>query len=162
MRAAAIIAAIIVVIIVAVVAITGYQQYRERQAVEELQFEVDGVSIESVDLETAHLNFTLRVTNPSGNQATIDRTNYTVYINNISLGTSENQGRVTIPAGTTVLIPQPFVANNSGAAQGAWQYLTNDQVEWRIAGTAYYDTLLGTVSVNYERNGTTPGALSGL
>ncbi|GEM_PF-1890009 len=160
MRAAGIIAIIIVVVIVVVVAIFGYQQYQERQAIEDLQFEVDGVRIEDVTLETADLNFTLRVTNPSGNQATIDRTNYTVYINNISLGTGENQERVTIPAGATVLIPQPFVANNSGAAQGAWQYLTDDQLEWRIVGTAYYDTILGTVSVDYERSGTTAGALS--
>lgn len=152
--------AVVVIVIIAAIALSviGYQQYREREAVKDLQFSVSEVKIESVNLTTASLNFTLRITNPSSNAATIDRTTYAVSINNISLGNGENAEKVTIPAGGTVYVPQPFTASNSGTAQGAWAYLTQDTVEWRIVGTAYFDTFLGTVSAGYDYNGTTSGA----
>jgi LEA14-like dessication related protein len=154
----AIIVSIIVIIAVVALAIFGYQQYQERNALKDLQMSISDVKIESVNLTSASLNFTLKVTNPTTNSATIDRTNYTVFINNVSLGTGENQQKVTIPAGGTAFIPQPFMASNSGVAQGAWNYLTQDTVDWRIVGTAYFDTFLGTVSTGYDFNGTTAGA----
>lgn len=157
-RLLAIIISIIVIIAVVAVAIFGYQQYQERNALKDLQFSVSGVKIDSVNLTSASLNFTLKVTNPTANQATIDRTNYTIFINNVSLGTGQNQQKVTIPAGGTVFIPQPFMASNSGAAQSAWAFLTQDTVNWKIVGTAYFDTILGTASTGYSFSGTTAGA----
>jgi LEA14-like dessication related protein len=157
MRMITIIVTVIVIIAVAIAAIFVYQQYQQRDALKDIQITITDVKIESVNLSSASLNFTLKVTNPGTNPATLDRTNYTVFINNVSLGTGENQEKVTIPAGGTVFIPQPFIASNSGAAQGAWAYLTEDEVEWKLVGTAYFDTFLGTVSTGYDYNGTTAG-----
>jgi LEA14-like dessication related protein len=158
MKKMAILISIIVIVAVVIVAIFGYQQYQQRAALREIQISISDVKIESVNLTSASLNFTLKVTNPSTQEATLDRTVYTLFINNVSLGTGENQEKVTIPAGGTVFIPQPFMASNSGVAQGAWSFLTEDQVSWRMVGTAYFDTFLGTVSTGYEFNGTTAGA----
>jgi LEA14-like dessication related protein len=157
----AVIIAIIVIIAVIAVAIFGYQQYQERNALRDIQISVSGVKIESVNLTSASLNFTLKVTNPSTTPATIDRTNYTVFINNVSMGSGQNQQKVTIPAGGTVFIQQPFMASNMGVAQSAWAFLTQDTVEWKLVGTVYFDTFLGTVSTGYNFNGTTPGVRSG-
>lgn len=146
------------IIAVVAVAIFGYQQYQERNALKNIQISVSGVKIENVNLTSASLNFTLKIVNPNNTPATIDRTNYTVFINNVSLGTGQNQQKVTIPAGGTAFIPQPFVASNIGAAQSAWAFLTQAQVQWRLVGTAYFDTFLGTVSTGYDFSGTTSGA----
>lgn len=157
-RAIAIIVSVIVIIAVIAVAIFGYQQYQERNALKNIQISVSGVKIDSVNLTSASLNFTLKVTNPNTSPATLDRTNYTLYINNVSLGTGQNQQKVTIPAGGTAFIPQPFTVSNTGAAQGAWAFLTQNQVQWRLVGTVYFDTFLGTVSTGYDFSGTTAGA----
>ncbi|MBI0582040.1 MAG: LEA type 2 family protein [Methanomassiliicoccales archaeon] len=160
MKMLTILISIIVIVAVVVVAIFGYQQVQQREALRDIQISISDVKIESVNLSSASLNFTLRITNPSTNVATLDRTEYTIFINNVSLGTGQNQGKVTIPAGGTVFIPQPFIASNRGVAQGAWAFLTQDQVSWRIVGTAFFDTFLGTVSVGYDFSGTTAGVRS--
>jgi LEA14-like dessication related protein len=148
---------IIVVIIVAVIiiaAVFGYQQVRQRQALEDIQISFAGVSIESISLTSVSLNFTLRMTNPSTTNAVLDRTDYTVFINNFSLGSGQNLEQVTIPAGGSVLVPQPFILSNSGAIQGIWNAILAGQVDWRLVGIAYFDLILFTVSVPYEFSGT--------
>jgi LEA14-like dessication related protein len=148
---------IIVVLIVAVIiiaAVFGYQQVRQRQALEDIQISFAGVTIESISLTSASLNFTVRMTNPSTTTAILDRTDYTVFINNASLGSGQNLEQVTIPAGGSVLIPQPFIISYSGAIQGIWNAIKAGQVDWRLVGVAYFDWFFFTVSVPYEFSGT--------
>ena len=131
----------------------GYQQYRQRASLENVEIGVDSVQVTDIDLTSADLIFQLRVTNPNTNAVTIDRTDYTVIINNISLGSGQNQRTVTIPAGGSVVIPQPFTVSYEGAAQSIWSYLVQGGAEYRLVGTAYFDTLLGTVGVPYNFTG---------
>ncbi len=148
--------AIVIIILVAAGAF-GYQQYQQRASLKNVQIAVDGVQVEGVNLTSASLIFSLRITNPNTNAVTIDRTDYTVFINNISLGSGQNQEKVTIPAGGSLVIPQPFNVSYSGAAQSVWSYITQGGAEYRLVGTAYFDTLLGTVGVPYDITGTLEG-----
>ncbi|MDW5564141.1 MAG: LEA type 2 family protein [Methanomassiliicoccus sp.] len=145
----------IIIVVIAVVGVFGYQQFQQRDALRNIQVSVDGVSVESLNLSTAVLNVSLRFTNPTTNMATLDRTDYTLFINNVSLGTGQNLEKVNIPAGGSVVVSQPFNVSYSGAAQTAWSYLTNNVINWRLVGTAYFDTFLGTVSVPYDLTGST-------
>jgi LEA14-like dessication related protein len=154
LKTVTIIAIVIVVIVVVGVAIFGYQQVQQREALKNIQISVDGIKVESINLSSASLNFSLRVTNPNTNPATIDRTDYTVFINNISLGSGQNLEKVTIPAGGSVVISQPFTVSYLGAAKSAWSYITQDGVSYNLVGTAYFDSFLGTVSVPYNISGT--------
>ncbi|NLK25169.1 MAG: hypothetical protein GX307_01150 [Euryarchaeota archaeon] len=144
--------------IICIVIIAGsiflYQQIQQRDALRNVQISVDGVQIESVDAGSATLNISLRIINPNSIAVTIDRTDYTVFINNDSLGSGKNLHRVTIPAGGSVIISQPFTAPYVGATHGIWSYMTQDEVDWRIVGTAYFDTPLGTIAIPYEYSGT--------
>lgn len=155
MKIITIVVIIIVVIAVAALGIFGYQQVQQRDALRNVQMSVDGVKVESVNLSSATLNFTLRVTNPNTNAATIDRTDYTVIINNVTLGNGQNLQKVTIPAGGSVVIPQPFTVSYTGAAKTVWSYITQGGADWNLVGTAYFDTFMGTVSVPYNITSTT-------
>lgn len=148
---------VIAIIIVAAVGVWGYQQVKQREALQNIQMSVDGVKVESINLTSATLNFSLRVTNPNTNAATIDRTDYTVIINNVTLGSGQNLEQVTIPAGGSVVIPQPFTVSYTGAAKTVWTTLTQGGADWNLVGTAFFDTPLGTVSVPYNFTGTTKG-----
>ena len=150
------IVAIVIIVLVAAGAF-GYQQYQQRASLRNVQIGVDGVQVESANLTSASLIISLRITNPNTNAVTIDRTDYTLFINNISLGSGQNQQMVTIPAGGSAVIPQPFTVSFSGAAQSIWSYIVQGGVEYRLVGTAYFDTLLGTVGVPYDINGTLEG-----
>ena len=153
MRGATIVIVAIIIIVLVVAGAFGYQQYQQRASLKNVQIGVEGVQVESVNLTSASLVFSLRITNPNTNAVTIDRTNYTVFINNISLGSGQNQQKVTIPAGGSVVISQPFNVSYTGAAQSVWSYITQGKGEYRLVGTAYFDTLLGTVGVPYDLRG---------
>jgi LEA14-like dessication related protein len=156
-RSTALVAVAIVIVVLVVVGVLAFQQYQQRESLRNVQIGVDGVRVESVNLTSARLNFSLRITNPNTNAVTIDRTDYTVLINNISLGTGQNLERVTMPAGGSMVIPQPFTVSFSGAAQSVWSYLIEGEADYRLVGTAYFDTFLGTVGVPYDIRGTLGG-----
>ncbi len=141
---------VVVVIILAVVGVFGYQQVQQRDALKNIQYSLNGVQVESINLSSATLNLSLLLTNPNSNPATLDRTDFTVFINNISLGSGQNLQKVTIPAGASQDVQILFTVLYKGAAITAWSYLTTRNAEWRLVGTAYFDTLLGTVSVPYN------------
>jgi LEA14-like dessication related protein len=148
--------AIIVIVVVAalVVGAFGYQQVRQRQALEDIKISVDGVSIVSISLTSATLNISLRFTNPTTTPATLDRTDYTLFINNVNVGSGQNVQQVVIPAGGSLVVPQIFTVSYSGGLQGIWSILQQGGGEWRLVGTAFFDTFLGTVAVPYDLTGT--------
>jgi LEA14-like dessication related protein len=152
---------VIVVIILAVVGVFAYQQVQQREALRNIKVSVEGFKVESVTLSSATVNFSLRFTNPNSNPATLDRTDFTVYINNISVGSGQNLQKVTIPAGGSAVIPIPFTFSYTGVAQSLFTVLQQALqqggvgLEWRLVGTAFFDSPLGTVSVPYDFSGTT-------
>lgn len=136
--------------VIAGVAVFGYQQVQQREALKNIEISIEGINVESINLSSASLNLSLRVTNPNTNAATLDRTDYTVIVNNISVGSGQNLEKVTIPAGGSVVISQPFTVMYSGSARSVWSYLTQGGADVRLVGTAYFDSFLGTVSVPYN------------
>jgi LEA14-like dessication related protein len=149
-----IIVAVVIIVIIAI-GVIGYQQVQQREALRNIQVSVDGVQPVSVNLSSATLNITLRITNPNGGAATLDKTDFTVTINNNSLGSGQNLEQVTIPAGGSQTVTIPFTVSYTGAVKTAWSYLTQGGADWRVVGTAYFDTLFGTVGVPYDFTGTT-------
>ena len=144
----------VVLVVTVIVAAVIYQQYRQRESVRNLTITLEDVRVESVGLTGAELAIAIRATNPGPVAATIDRTSYVIFVNNISLGEGQNLQKVTVPAGGSVVIAQPISVTYSGAVSSAWSYLTAGEAEWRLVGTAYIDTPLGQVSVPYDETGT--------
>ena len=146
---------VILVIAILLVGIISYELIQQRRALEDVQVSVDGVELVSLNLTSATLNISLRFTNPNTNAATLDRTDYTLYINNINVGSGQNLEKATIPAEGSLVIPQLFTISYSGGLQTIWTFLQQGGADWRLVGTAYFDTFLGTVSVPYDLTGTT-------
>jgi LEA14-like dessication related protein len=146
---------VIVVIIIAALGVFGYQQVQQREALKNIKVSLEGFEVESVTLSSASLNFSLRFTNPNTNPAILDRTDFTVSINNVTVGSGQNLQKVTIPAGGSEVIVIPFTFSYTGVAQGVVTVLQQGGAEWGLVGTAYFDSPLGTVSVPYNFTGTT-------
>ncbi len=146
---------VIVVIVIVIVAAFGYQAYAQRNALRDIKVSVDSVRVDSISLSSATLNITFRFTNPTTTTATLDRTDFTIFINGNLLGSGQNLQKTQIPAGGSTAIPIPFIVQYTGAAQSAWTFLTQGQANYTITGTAFFDTVLGTASVPYTFSGTT-------
>ena len=145
---------VVAITIAFVIGVLGYQQVKQRQALENIQVSVDGVKLVSLNSSSATLNISPRFTNPNTNAAILDRTDYTLYINNINVGNGQNLEKATIPAEGSVVIPQLFTISYSGGLITIWSLIQQGGADWRLVGTAYFDTFLGTVNVPYDLYGT--------
>ena len=145
-----IVVASVVVIVVLAAAALGVGLWITRQ-IEPLQVSFDGVSVKSIGLTSATLNIRLKIYNPNTMiTATLLRADYDLYGNNIHLGNGVIPQRVDIPAGGTRTVATDFDLSYSGAARGLWSALKEGGVSWRITGTAYFDTPIGTINVPFD------------
>ena len=126
------------------------QEAAQREAMRTVQVSFDGVSVKSIGLTSATLTIRLRMYNPNTITATLDRADYELYGNNNYLGNGVIPQRIDIPAGGTRIVETDFVLSYSGGAGVIWSSLIGGEVSWRIKGTAYFDTPLGTMNIPFD------------
>jgi len=146
-------AAVVVIVVAVVLGMVGLwfnQQVRQREALRTVQISFDGVGVRSIGLTGASLDIRLRMYNPNTITATLDRANYDLYGNNNHLGNGVIPQRIDIPAGSSRTVTTDFSLSYGGGAPVIWSALREGRVSWRIRGTAYFDTPLGTISVPFD------------
>ena len=141
----------VVVIIAVAVGFYIYSEFQKRQALENVEVSLSDIEVQSVGLTTAALNVKLKFYNPNSVTATLDRVDYSLYGDEIYVGDGEITEKVDIAPGGTRTVTSPFTLSYSGAIQTVWNYLVaEDQITWRVVGTAYIDTPLGTLTVPFN------------
>jgi LEA14-like dessication related protein len=148
------VAASVIAIIVVAVAVGGFYIYSEiqkRQALKNVEVSISDIEVVDVGITAAKLNVKLQLHNPNTVTATLDRADYTLYGNDIYVGNGEITEKVDIPAGATRTVTSPFDLSYSGAVQSVWTYIVSGgKITWRVIGTAYIDTPLGTLTVPFN------------
>jgi LEA14-like dessication related protein len=145
--------AVVVLIVVVVVACAFYvySEIQKRQALKNVEISLSDVEVVNVGITTAKLNVKLQFYNPNSVTATLDRAHYTLYGNNTYVGDGEITEKVDIAPGATRTVTSPFDLSYSGAIQSLWSYIVSGgKITWRIVGTAYIDTPLGTLTVPFN------------
>jgi hypothetical protein len=67
------------------------------------------------------------------------------------VGDGEITEKVDIAPGATRTVTSPFDLSYSGAIQSVWSYIVSGgKITWKIVGTAYIDTQLGTLTVPFN------------
>jgi len=143
----------VIVAIVLLLALAGisYYEYAKRAALKSCQISLASVSVKSLGLTSATLEIKLRIYNPNSITATLDRAYYSLYANDVYLGDGTIPRKYDIPPGGTITIATPFELSYSGALQTIWSYITKGgNVTWRMKGTAYIDTSLGTLDIPFD------------
>ncbi|MEN3037375.1 MAG: LEA type 2 family protein [Candidatus Methanosuratincola petrocarbonis] len=106
------------------------------------------VHVKSIGLASATLEVSLSIYNPNSITATLDRVTYSLYANGIYLGDG-TLSRTDIPPGSTITVSAPFTL--SGALSVLWScFTTGGEVTWRVKGTAYFDTPLGSLTTPFD------------
>ncbi len=145
----AIAAAVLIVfaLIIFVVWIEGEKEQREAmQNVQILSFDVQSVRI---GLTSATLDIYITMYNPNRRTtATLDRLDYSIFANGNYLANGYISQRVDIPPLSTKTVSTPLQVSYTGALSTAWSALmSGGKINWNLRGTAYFDTLFGTMNV---------------
>lgn len=82
--------------------------------------------------------------------ATLDQMDYTVYANNIAIGTGRFTGRTDIPPGGTRMVSTTYRADLRTAPAVIISAIVSGDITWKIRGTAYIDTPLGTLITPFD------------
>ena len=148
-KIASIAAIIIAVGIVAYVAIFASTEIEQRKALEDIQISFHDASLEDLGLSGATVNLALRMYNPNVT-ATLDRADYELWFNDNYLGSGATHQRVDIPPLTSRVATTDFDLDFGGAGQSIISAITQGQATWRIAGSAYYETIFGTINIPFN------------
>ena len=66
------------------------------------------------------------------------------------LGNGVINNRIDIPALASRTVYTDFDLDYGGAGKLIWSALTQGKIAWRMAGTAHYDTLFGTMNIQFD------------
>lgn len=130
-----------------------YQEYQKRDALRDIIIEAEGLQVEGLSLTSADLTLSVKLTNPNSVTATLDRANFTIFLENQTLGEGSVTTTVEIPPGGSRTLDIPFGLNYSDAIMSAWVYLTQETTTWRAVGTAHVATPLGTLDIPFNLSG---------
>jgi LEA14-like dessication related protein len=140
----------VVIIILAGLGFYFINEIQQREALRNVEVSVYDVAVESIGFTSATLKIKLKMFNPNSITATLDRADYNLYGNDILVGSGVIPTRVDIPAHSSTIITTTFDLSYSGAAKVIWSALPTGKVTWKIKGTAYFDTPVGSITVPFE------------
>ena len=128
----------------------AYYEFMKREALKSCEVKLADVHVKSIGLASATLEVSLSIYNPNSITATLDRVTYSLYANGIYLGDG-TLSRTDIPPGSTITVSAPFTLSYSGALSVLWsRFTTGGEVTWRVKGTAYFDTPLGSLTIPFD------------
>ena len=116
-----------------------------------LILELEDVTIVEIVDNTAYMGVTFKVTNPNYKSVLLQMIKYTVYGDDLKIGSKSIGDRdtdVTIAGGSNyyiILNDRPtkikdeFTIKNSGNSPEFWESLENDTVQWRLTAEAFYN-----------------------
>jgi LEA14-like dessication related protein len=128
-----------------------FYEYVKREALKSCEICLADVSVKSLSFVNATLEVRLRVYNPNSVTVTLDRVDYSLYVNDVYLGDGTIPREYYIPPGGTVTIITQFELSYSGALKTIWSYLAiGGKINWRMKGTAHIDTPIGTLDIPFD------------
>lgn len=112
------------------------------------------VRLASVGLTGADVAVTLGVTNDNEIAAVLDALEFALYVNDRHIADGATDAQLRVPPGESRDLPIR-VRVDYAAVPGIARLLRGEQARtWRVAGTAHYDTVLGTFDFPVDVAGT--------
>ena len=141
---------IIPAVIIAYVIIFAFTEIEQRKALEDIQISFHDATLKDIGFSGATVNLSLSMYNPNDITATLDRADYDLWFNENYLGSGITQKRVDIPPLESRIAATDFDLDFGGAGSSIISAITEGKASWRISGTAYYDTIFGTMNIPFD------------
>lgn len=146
-------AGIAILLLLASIASLGCESRREQiEAIQDTDISVSDIEINEISSEVIDLNITLDIFNPNDVTARLERMNYTVYANNVRLGSGSFEEPVEIPPNEGRRTSTNFVGQPTSVPAAIINALIKGEVVWTVEGTVFFDTPLGTLEQSFSGN----------
>lgn len=144
----------IVIFLLSAVVVTMGCETREEQveALKNTDITLRSIEINEIGTEVIDLNVTLDIYNPNNVTARLERMNYTVYANDVRLGSGSFEEPLEIPPEEGRRTSTNFIAQTTSVSSAALSALQEGGVLWSVEGIAYIDTPLGTIEQSFSVN----------
>lgn len=127
-----------------------FTETEQRKALEDVDISFHAATLQDIGFSGATLDLALEMYNPNDITATLDKADYDLWFNDNFLGHGFTHQRVDIPPLTSRIVRTEFDLDFTGAGQSVISALTQGEATWRLAGTAYYDTVIGTLNIPFD------------
>lgn len=118
----------------------------QRVALKNCQFSLDGVDLVSLGVSDLTLGLKIGIKNPNTVDVIIDRLAYTFFVNNRSVFTGTTGQGNTIPAGGSRVVTTQVKLKYFDIGAALVTAIRERKAQYKLAGTVYFDTILGTFS----------------
>ena len=124
---------------------SAYQAFVQRQAIQQAEFSLKGVTLTGLDLAGANFDVVLELANPTDTPIVLDRLDYTLFVNDARLISGFTAQKVSVPAQD--VRPIHFSTHVRYADVGARlrQILSQGVRSYRLEGVGHFDTPFGTI-----------------
>lgn len=144
---------IVILVLLASLASLGCESRREQiEAIKDTDISVSDVEVNEISSDVIDLNITLDIYNPNDVTARLERMNYTIYANNVRIGSGSFEEPVEIPPNEGRRTSTNFIGQTTSAPAAVISALIRGEVVWRIEGVVYFDTPLGTFEQSFSAN----------
>ncbi|MDW7731938.1 MAG: LEA type 2 family protein [Methanolobus sp.] len=124
----------------------------EIQTLKDTDISVAGIQINEISSEVIDLNLTLDIYNPNDVNARLERMNYTVYANEVRIGSGSFEEPVVIPPNEGRRTSTNFAGQPTSVPAAVISSLLRSEVVWSVEGTVFFDTPLGTLEQSFSGN----------
>lgn len=128
----------------------------ERQAITKAEFAFERVELKSLDLPLlspdpkATLNVVLKVTNPNGITARLDRLDYTLFLEGAQVGEGAMTDDFAVEPRSSRELVLPVSIPYEGLPAPAWSAIQNGRAAMTLKGASQINTPLGRLSYPVE------------
>ncbi|TGC10690.1 hypothetical protein CUN85_04235 [Methanolobus halotolerans] len=144
---------LVVLLLLASIATMGCETREEQiRALEDTEITVRNIGVNEFSSDVVELNLTLDIYNPNDVTARLERMNYTVYANDVSIGNGSFEEPVEIPPDEGRRTSTNFTAQPTLVPSAIFSALGQGEVVWTIEGVMYFDTPLGTIEQTFSEN----------
>ena len=117
-----------------------------RTRLQKCEFRFVSTSIKEITLSYMRIAINIDVTNPNRIDVVLDRMRFDLYVNDQNVANGTSNFKVRIPSGSSARISPVVTLDYAQVGAAIISTIKNLGAKYKIVGTVYFDTPLGTMS----------------
>lgn len=139
-----------VVVILTVLMLGRCAMQQERENLKNCEFNIDSAEVVSMSFPQVELKLNMSVENPNPDRVVIDKLDFTAFVSDKKLADGKTGLTTIIPPGETKIVPLTVKGSILEIGTGLLSSVQAGKAAYRVEGTAYVETWLGTIPVPFS------------
>lgn len=138
----------VIILIVLLAGCTSFVQ--NRKGIEECEFELKSAKLGKLTLTGVRLKLGINIHNPNNHKVVVDRFDYEIFANNKFIAKGSNRDKFTVQPGSDYMFKTKVFLGYNNLGDFVKQLVKSNKVKYKVKGTVYLDTPLGTIKYPIE------------